>query len=87
MHMCVGNLSLIVYDNGLAPDRRQAITRTNVVMLLIGPLGTNLNKIVIEIHKSSFKKMYFKMSSGKWWSFCLCLSVLMTVYIGAYSVV
>ena len=41
-HICVGNLTIIGSDNGLSPGRRQAITWTNVGILLIGPLGTNL---------------------------------------------
>ena len=33
-------------DNGLAPDRRQAIIWTNAGILLIGPLGTNFSEIL-----------------------------------------
>ena len=29
MHICVGNLTIIGSDNGLAPGRRQAIIWTN----------------------------------------------------------
>ena len=36
--MYVGNLTIIVADNGLSPDRRQAIIWTNAGILLIGPL-------------------------------------------------
>ena len=32
-------------DNGLSPGRRQAIIWTNAGILLIGPLGTNINEI------------------------------------------
>ena len=76
-HICVGNLTIIGSDNGLSPGRRQAITWTNVGILLIGPLGTNFSEMLIEIHSFSFKKIYLKMSSGKWWPFCLGLNVLM----------
>ena len=48
-HICVGNLTIICSDNGLSPDRRQAITWTNVGILLIGPLGTNFSEMLIEI--------------------------------------
>ena len=75
-HICVGNLTIIGSDNGLSPGRRQAITWTNVGILLIGPLGTNLSEILIETHTVSFKKIHLKMSSGKWRPFCLCLNVL-----------
>ena len=75
-HICVGNLTIIGSDNGLSPGRRQAITWTNVGVLLIGPLGTNFSEMLIEIHTFSFKKIHLKMSSGKWWPFCLGLNVL-----------
>ena len=75
-HICVGNLTIIGSDNGLSPDRRQAIIWTNAGILLIGPLGTNFSEILIEIHTFSFKKMHFKMSSRKWRPFCLGLNVL-----------
>ena len=75
-HICVRNLTTIGSDNGLSPGRRQAIIRTNAGILLIEPLGTNFNEILIEIHVFSFKKIHFKMSSGKWRPFCLGLNVL-----------
>ena len=76
-HICVGNLAIIGSHNGLSPGRRQAITWTNVGILLIGPLGTNFSeKMLIKIHIFSFKKIHLKMSSGKWWPFCLGLNVL-----------
>ena len=61
-HICVGSLTIIGSDNGLSPGRRQAIIWTNAGILLIGPLGTNFNGIVIGIQTFSVKKM----SSGKW---------------------
>ena len=36
-HICVGNLTTIGSDNGLSPDRHQAIIGTNAGILLIGP--------------------------------------------------
>ena len=75
-HICVGNLTIIGSDNGLSPGRRQAITWTNVEILLIGPLGTNFNAILIGIQTFSFKKMHLKMSSVKWRPFFLGLNVL-----------
>ena len=44
-HICVGNLTIIGSDNGLSPDRSQAIIWTNARILLIGPLGTNFSEI------------------------------------------
>ena len=78
-HICVDNLSIIGSDNGLSPGRRQAITWTNVGILLIGPLRTNFTEMVIEIHTFSFKKILLKVSSGKWRPFCLGLNVLIAL--------
>ena len=75
-HICVSKLTIISSDNGLSPGRRQAIIWTNAGILLIGPLGTNFSEILIAIHTFLFKKLYLKMSSGKWRPFCLGLSVL-----------
>ena len=75
-HICVTKLILIDSDNGLSPDRRQAIIWTNAGLLLIGPLGTNFSEILIEILTFSFKEMRLKVSSAKWWPFCLGLNVL-----------
>ena len=75
-HICVSKLSIIGSDNGLSPDRSQAIIWTNVGILLIGTLGTNFNEILIEIQTFSFKNIHLKISSGKWRPFCLGLNVL-----------
>ena len=76
-HICVSNLTITGSDNGLSPGRRQAIIWTNTGLLLIGPLGTNFNEMLIEIHTFSFKKMPLKTSSAKRRPFCLGLNVLM----------
>ena len=76
-HICVSKLIIIGSDNGLSPGRRQAIIWTNAGILLIGPLGTNFNEILIEIHIISPKKIHLKMSSEKWRPSCLGLNVLM----------
>ena len=76
MQRCVSKLTIIGSDNGLSPDRRQAIIWTNDGLLLIGPLGTNFSEILIEILTFSFKKMRLKVSSAKWQPFCLSLNVL-----------
>ena len=76
IHICVSELTTISPDDGLSPGHRQAIIWTNAGILLIGPLGTNFNEILIEIHTFSFKKMHLKMSSAKWRPFCLGLNVL-----------
>ena len=42
-HICVGELTIIVADNGLSPGRRQVIIWTNAVILIKGPYGTNFS--------------------------------------------
>ena len=73
-HICVSQLITIVSDNGLSPDRRQAIIWNNDGLLLFGPMGRKLSEIFIEIYTFSFKKMHLKMSP-KWRPFCLGLNV------------
>ena len=75
-HICVGKLTIIGSDNGLSPQRRQAIIWTNAGILLIGPLGTNFSEILIEIQTFSLKTIRLKMSSTKCCSFRLGLNVL-----------
>ena len=75
-HICVRKQAIVGSDNGLSPDRRQAIIWPNAGLLLIGPLGTNFSEILIEILTFSFKKIRLKVSSVKRRPFCLGLNVL-----------
>ena len=75
-HICVSKLTIIGSENGLSPDRRQAIIWTNDGILLIGLLGTNFSEIQIGIQTFSYKKMHLKVSSAKWRLFRLGLNVL-----------
>ena len=86
-HICVGNLTIIGSDNGLSPGPRQVIIWTNAGILLIRPLGTNFNEMLIEIWTFSFMKMHLKVSSAKWRPFCLGFNVLRVfpVYIILWS--
>ena len=68
-------ITIIGSDNGLSLGRHQAITWTNVGILLIRPLGRSFSEMLIEIHTFSIKKIHLKMS-GKWRPFCLGLNVL-----------
>ena len=86
-HICVSKLTIIGSDNGLSPDRRQAIIWTNAGLLLIGPLGTNVSEILIEILTFSFKKMRLKVSSAKRRPFCLGLNVLTLWHLGDEAVI
>ena len=75
-HICVSKLTIIGWDNGLSPGRRQAIIWTSAGILLTGPLGTNFSEILIELKTFSLKKMRLKVSSAKWRPCCLGLNVL-----------
>ena len=59
-HICVGSLTTIGSDNGLSPDRRQAIIWT----------------FFIDILTFAFMEMRLKVSSAKWRPFCLGLNVI-----------
>ena len=54
-------------DNGLSPNRCQAIIKTNAGLLSIGPLGANVNGILIEvqnfIHENASENIISKMAS------------------------
>ena len=61
-HICINKLTTISSDNGLSPDRRQAIIYLNQcwnIVNFIWYLGTKFNEISIEIHIFTFKKMHW----------------------------
>ena len=58
MHKWVSKLTIFGSDNGLSPGWRQAIIWNDAGILLIGPLGINLIKIVGEIHVFWFREMH-----------------------------
>ena len=64
------NGSWIGLDNGLPPNRHQAITWTSTHLLSIGPLRTNFSEIQIKLQNFSFKKMHLNMLSLNWQPFC-----------------
>ena len=74
-HICVSKLTIIGSDNGLSPDRRQAIIWTNAGLLLIGPLGTNFSEILIKILHFHSRKCIWKCrlrNSGHFVSASMC---------------
>ena len=75
-HICVSKLTIIGSDNGLSPDRRQAIIWTSAGLLSIGPLRTYFSENLIKIQQFSLKKMHVKMASAEWRPSCLGLNVL-----------
>ena len=75
-HIYATKYNIIGSDNRLSPGRHQVIIWTNDRMLLIWLSGSNFDEMFIEIHILLFKKIHLKMSSAKWWPFCLGLNVL-----------
>ena len=77
-HICIGNLNIIGSDNGLSPGRRQAIIRSNDGIMVIGPVGTDVKEIIIEIHILSFRKLqeisalvcYSLFGAARFWDIC-----------------
>ena len=55
---------------------RLGIFWTNAGILFIRTLAATFSEIVSEIQTFRFKKMYLKISSVKWWQFCLGINVL-----------
>ena len=76
MHIWGNKLTIIGSDNGFSPGRRQAIIWAIARILLIRPLGTNFNEMLIKILTFSFMKMRLKVSSATLRPFCLGLNVL-----------
>ena len=57
-------------DNGLSPDRRQAIIYSNAGILLIWPLGTKVSEIRIKIQSLPFTNVQLKILPEKWRALC-----------------
>ena len=77
-HICVSTLTITGSGNGLSTDRRRPIIWINAGILLIGPIGTIISEILIDIHTFYFTKMHLNRSSLKRWPSCLGLNVLRT---------
>ena len=65
----------IASENSLSHALSKAFIWTSAVILSVRPRGTYFSEILCKIQKFSFKKIHFKMSSAKWWPFCICLNV------------
>ena len=74
-HISISKLTIIGSDNGLSPDRRQAIIWTNAGILLIGRFGDKLQwnrnrNLYIFIQENAFENVW-RMAA-----ICLGLDVL-----------
>ena len=73
-HICVSKLTIIGSDNGLSPDRRQAIIWTNDRISLIGPSGTKRNfnqNLYIFIQENAVENVVWKMAAILSWPQCV----------------
>ena len=70
----VSKIIIIGSDNSSSPGGRKAIIWTNPGILLLGPLGINFSKILIEINTFSLKKCHWKCSlqNGLYFISALC---------------
>ena len=80
-HICISKLTIIGSNNSLLPGRCQAIIWTDAGILLIRPLGTNFNEILIEINTFSFKTNPFESVVPKRRPFCFGLNVSNIMFI------
>ena len=69
-HICVSKFTIIGSDNGLSTRRRQAPIWTNVGILLIWPLGTNFDEILIVNHVSYIydTRRRWSLYTSRWFS-------------------
>ena len=69
MHIWVSKLTITIgSDNGLSPDRHQAIIRTNAGILLNGPPGTTFKEFFfrntyIFVQENQFENVVWKMAA------------------------
>ena len=80
MHICVSKLTIIGSDNGLLPERRQAITWTNAGILLIRHLGTSVIEISIRIQtffiqENALESVVCERASILSWPQCVNIAV------------
>ena len=86
MHICVGNLAIMVSDNGLLPGRHQAIIWTNDGISLISNLRNKLQwNLRSEFCTFSLRKRHLIMPSAEWRPFCHGLNALKSLmFIGPH---
>ena len=66
-HICVSELGS---GNGLAPNRRQAITWTNAGLFSIGSWEQFSVKLQLEFYHFDSRKCFCNCRLPKWWPFC-----------------
>ena len=78
-HICVSKLTIMGSDSSLSPGLPAPSHYLNQWWNIVNWTlikSTNFSEILIVIYTSTFKKLQFTMSSGKWRPFCLVLNVL-----------
>ena len=77
MLICVSELTIIGSDNDFQEAWPASSSHLNQWwILLVWLLGMKFSEILINSDTFSFTKIHLKMSSGKWWPFCIRLNVL-----------
>ena len=85
-HICVSKLTVIGSDNGMSPDRRQAIIWTNAEILLIGPFGTKFNRNSnIFVQENAFESVVCEMAAISSRPQCVKISTISTTPMVAQS--
>ena len=80
MHICVRKIIIISSENGLPPGRSRAIICTNVMILLIGPLGTYFSEWNFHWNSYNFiPENLFENTVWKMASRCQCVFLDITV--------
>ena len=69
MHQWIG--SALVQIMACRLFGAKPLSKPMLGVLLIGPLGKNFHEISIKLQNFSFTKMHGKITSAKWWPFCL----------------
>ena len=75
----VSGLNTIGSDNGLSPERRQAIIWASAGILWSGSLGPNFSGILLDIYIFFIHENASETSSAKWRPFCIGLNVLINI--------
>ena len=69
-HTCASKLTIIGSGNGLSPGRHQTIIWTKAGILIIGPLGTNVNSNIF-IQEDAFESVVCEMAAMLFWLQCV----------------
>ena len=78
-HICGNNSTIIGSDNCIHLIGAKPLSEPMLKYCQFEHFWSKCSEIIVEIHKSSFKKMYLKVSPVKWRQFCRGLNMLTSV--------